>query len=300
MKLPDTTSISVVSAILPETFPSLPLRGLRLVLAGDEFDTWSVAGAIIKFPKTKAHAEKVGIERALHDELSTRLGTLFPEIVAMSEPNGVFPYAMNAYRPAAGHPGQTAEGPMVRPKPWARKRLSTDVAGALASLHKIPIRKATAAGVKRRKVHVDHWLDASEASIDRARRVAGDVVDEFVGSPLPPEARKAGASVLCHADLKGEHLFVSEDSTRLTAVIDWSDMSIAEPAVDLAGLTIWLGPSFVRSVAREYGADEGTAERAIYLGRAGLLKYLDAIAAGDERAPERALLDAQLRAAFST
>jgi aminoglycoside phosphotransferase (APT) family kinase protein len=145
----------------------------------------------------------------------------------------------------------------------------------------------------------DHWLDAGEAAIDRARRVAGDAVDAFLGDPLPPEARVAGKPVVCHADLKGEHLFVSEDGTRLTAIIDWAEMSIAEPAVDLAGLTIWLGPQFVRQVAGECGEAAGTAERAIYLGRAGLLGYLDAIEAGRERAPERALLDAQLRAAFS-
>ena len=71
------------------------------------------------------------------------------------------------------------------------------------------------------------------------------------------EARGAAAGVLCHADLKGEHLFVSEDGTRLTAIVDWADAAIADPAADLAGLAIWLGPAFVREVLRSYAGPRG-------------------------------------------
>lgn len=298
MDLPDTTSKAVVADVVSRAFPTLQPRGLKLLRAGDEFDSWAAGNVVIKFPKSAEHGAKLETERALHGELRARLGELTPEIVATSDASRVFPFPVNAYRKARGRLGQSHEGPIIRPKPWARGNLAKDLGAALVSLHKIPVRTAKTAGVGRRDVLDDHWLDAGEVAIDRARRVAGDGVDAFLGDPLPPEARIAGTPVVCHSDLKGEHLFVSEDGTRLTAIIDWADMSIAEPAVDLAGLTIWLGPSFVRQVAAECGAPAGTAERAVYLGRAGLLEYLDAIEAGRERAPERALLDAQLRAAF--
>ena len=46
-------------------------------------------------------------------------------------------------------------------------------------------------------------------------------------TPARRPARKGGARVLCHGDVKGEHLYVSEDGGRLTAIIDWADMAIS-------------------------------------------------------------------------
>ncbi|HSH32484.1 MAG TPA: phosphotransferase, partial [Actinomycetota bacterium] len=93
---------------------------------------------------------------------------------------------------------------------------------------------------------------------------------------------------------------VSEDGTRLTAIVDWADAAIADPAADLAGLAIWLGPAFVREVLRSYEgpADEGTYHRAVFLARAGLLGFLDGQLAGTSEPAPVAMLDAQLRAVF--
>jgi phosphotransferase family enzyme len=296
--LPDTTVKPVVADVLAHDLSEVSSRGLRLLFAGDEFHTWVTSDAVIKFPTSPASASKLDTEFAMHPALRAKLGDLVPEIIASSESSSRFPLRATAYRKARGRAGQSLDGPMIQPKPWARAGLAGDLAAALAALHAIPVRTAKAAGVRPGPVLDDHWLDAGEAAIDRARAVAGDGVDAFLGAPLPPEAREAGKPVVCHTALKGQHLFVSEDGARLTAIVDWADLSVAEPAVDLAGLTIWLGPSFATQVAGDYGAAPGTAERGVYLGRAGLLGYLDAIEAGRERAPERALLDAQLRAAF--
>ncbi|MGZ4132509.1 MAG: phosphotransferase, partial [Actinomycetota bacterium] len=104
---------------------------------------------------------------------------------------------------------------------------------------------------------------------------------------------------LCHTDLKGEHVFVDETRRRLTAVIDWSDAEVCDPAKDLAGFAIWLGPAFVREVAEAIDADDPTlAERAIWLGRRGLLDYWDAVLAGRETA-QIPLIERQAQIAFS-
>ncbi len=105
--------------------------------------------------------------------------------------------------------------------------------------------------------------------------------------------------VLCHTDVKGEHLFLDDGRARVRSLIDWADAEVCDPAKDYADLTIWLGPAYTRAVVAASGEDDGTlADRAIWLGRAGHLDYWNNVLAGTETAPS-SLITAQLRAAFS-
>ena len=297
--LPDTTSTPVVRALLASSLPDLPTKKLRLVLAGEEFDIWETDGAVVKVPKTAESAAKLDREVALSGLLAERLGPLVPAVRAVGTAGDTFPYCSVAFERSRGRPGQTAEGQMVRPKPWARNSLARDVAAAFSKLHSTPVKRAKADGAVKRPVDVDAMMDIDQKAIARASKVVGDAVDRFLVDPIPAEARKGGAQALCHGDVKGEHLYVSEDGGRLTGIVDWADVAITDPAVDLAGLVIWLGESFLIAVLDLYTgpADEGTLPRALFLARAGLLGYLQLQIAGEVDAP-RALLDAQLRAAF--
>jgi aminoglycoside phosphotransferase (APT) family kinase protein len=118
------------------------------------------------------------------------------------------------------------------------------------------------------------------------RYLQGDV-------PEPPAPDRA---VFCHGDLKGEHLLLVPAGWRVSGVIDWGDARPADPAVDLAGLVIWLGPRFTRMVADRYaGADEGLVDRAVTLARAGMLLGLGDTLRGDGTWP---YVRTQLRQAF--
>ena len=230
-----------------------------------------------------------------------RLGPLVPAMTALGVPTDAFPLAIGLYERARGRQGQQSDGPMLSPKPWARVGLAKAAAAALTSLHGTPAAAARRAGVPKVVLDLDPGFDVSEGALAWATRIAGDAVDAFLIDPLPAEARTKAAQVLCHGAIKGEHLFVSEDGTRLTAIIDWADARLSDPATDLAGLAIWLGPSFVREVLASYGGpvDEGLYDRAVFRARAGLLSSLDAQFAGRSNASV-ALLDAQLRAAFGS
>jgi len=286
--------------LLASSLPDLPTKKLRLVFAGEEFDTWEVDGGVVKFPKAAADAAKLDREVAIAGLLSERLGPLVPAVRAVAIAVDGFPYCSVVFERARGRPGQTAEGQMVRPKPWARTSLARDVAAALSTLHATPLKRARAAGAKKRVLDLDAMMDIDQKAIAYASRVVGDAIDRFLVDPFPAEARQGGAWVLCHGDVKGEHLYVSEDGGRLTGIVDWADLAISDPALDLAGLVIWLGEDFLRAVLDLYTgpADEGTLPRALFLARAGLLGFLQLQLAGEVHAP-RALLDAQLRAAFA-
>jgi aminoglycoside phosphotransferase (APT) family kinase protein len=291
----------VIGPIIREAFPELPTSRPRLVSTTEEFDTWSTAEFIVKFPRTEESGRRLLAEIAAHPLIADRLGEIVPSIVAVAEPSDRFPFPSVAYAGARGRQGQTLEGPIIQPKAWARTTLSRELSSALTRLHTTPMRSVKAAGVVPRRVELDHQVDVGEDAIAWARKIAGDAVDAFLSDPLPAEARKAAPGVLCHADLKGEHLFVSEDGTRLTAIVDWADAAIRDPAADLSGLAIWLGPAFVREVLKTYEgpSDEGTYHRAVFLARSGLLGYLDEQLSGAVEPAPVALLDAQLRAVFS-
>ena len=296
---PDTASASVVRPLIAAAFPDLAPKRPKLVCAGDEHDTWAVGDMVVKFPKSPEQATRLETERAVHPLLVERLGGVVPAI-HVGGPVAGFPFALTAFERAAGRQGQAHDGPILQPKPWARSALAREVAGLLSALHTAPVKRAKALGVPPWPAKIEPGFEVGEAAVDRASRVAGDAVDGFLVDPIPSGSRELGKAVLCHGDLKGEHVFVSEDGTRVTALIDWADVVVADPAVDLAGLVIWLGPSFVREVLSAYTGptDDGTFDRAVFLARSGLLRVLEAQLDG-RAAVTAPLLEAQLRVAFS-
>ena len=62
--LPDTTSSTVVRSLFAEAFPDLPIGRPKLLLAGQEHDTWRVGDVVVKFPKRADHAAKLERERS--------------------------------------------------------------------------------------------------------------------------------------------------------------------------------------------------------------------------------------------
>ncbi len=129
MPAPDTTDLTVVRSILSEVDGSLASLDLRLVLHGDEFDTWAVGDEIfVKFPRSKVFAAKVGIEAAFTPLVQACLGTLVPDIVLASDPIRSFPWPFLGHRRARGIQGQAADGTTVTPSFGARRALAADIA----------------------------------------------------------------------------------------------------------------------------------------------------------------------------
>jgi aminoglycoside phosphotransferase (APT) family kinase protein len=263
---------------------------VELILASDEFDTWSVGvDRIVKVARTPMHAEKVPRERQLHPFIGGILGSLVPKILADGAIEGD-PFLV--YERARGRQGQTIDGASVTP----RASLATSVGATFARLHAADADAALEAGAGNREIGFDA-PSPEDRTIERAVTVAGaQAVERFLAAAPPaPSERRA----LCHADVKGEHLFVDEAAGRLTGIIDWADTDVCDPARDYAGLVIWLGARFTRAAVAASGEDDPTlGDRAIWLGRVALLDYWDGVLTGAETAPIP-LITEQLRVAFS-
>ena len=284
---PDTTAAGTVAAILGSADP------LELVLSSEDFDTWRVGSdRVVKFARSEEHAAKVRVEHALHTLVRAELGELVPAIAFVGEPSARFPWMFLGYEVARGRQGQTLDGSTLAVDP----SVAVDLAAALRRLHGIDAGLARAVGAGDRTLALDPPV-LDPITLDRCVEIAGARVRDFLDAAPPAPA--PDPPVLCHADLKGEHVFVDARGIHLTALIDWADAEFCDPAKDLAGLAIWQGPAFVREVGEAYGGeDPGLIDRAVWLARAGLLAFIQEVDRGRTDAPA-SLLRAQLLAAFS-
>ena len=257
----------------------------------DEFDVWAIGSDLIaKFPRTDVDAAKIDVEEALHPTLRRLLGDVVPPIRRVGSIDGSGRRFI-VHERAGGDQGQTVEGDMIAPG----DELADHVGALLRSVHQVGAREAFELGAGERPLSFE-VPELRDTTVAATTEIAGDAVGRFLSSPGPPPSDRR---TLCHTDIKGEHVFVDERCQRVTAIIDWADSEVCDPAKDYAGLVGWLGPAFARACIAASGEDDPTlADRAIWLDRAGILDYWDAVLAGRETAPIP-LITAQLRTAFS-
>jgi aminoglycoside phosphotransferase (APT) family kinase protein len=257
----------------------------------DEFDVWAVGDDLVaKFPRTDIDAAKVDVEEALHPTMRRLLGDVVPRIRRVGSIDGS-ERRFIVHERATGEQGQTIEGTTIAPGDG----LADHIGALLGTLHEVGAREAFELGAGERPLSFE-VTELSDASVTATTEIAGDAVGRFLSSTPP---RPSDRRTLCHTDIKGEHVFVDERRRRVTAIIDWADTEVCDPAKDYAGLVGWLGPAFARACIAASREDDPTlADRAIWLDRAGILDYWDAVLAGRETAPIP-LITAQLRAAFS-
>lgn len=100
-----------------------------------------------------------------------------------------------------------------------------------------------------------HIADARDCNYIRS------VFEEF----LSADAAHFRSSALIHGDLSVPHILWDQEDAKVTAIIDFGDMIIADPAGDLAGLYENYGPGFMRYLMRHSpSADLETLLRRVY------------------------------------
>jgi aminoglycoside phosphotransferase (APT) family kinase protein len=262
---------------------------LHRMFLNDEFDVWAIGdGLVAKFPRTEIDAAKVPVETSLHPRLRGLLGDVVPAI-RMTGTMAASGHRFIVHERATGTQGQTVDGVTIAPA----RGLADHIGMLLGTLHQVGSDEALGAGTRTVSFEVQSLGDATVSAMTQ---IAGDAIGRFLAS-TPPET--SARRTLCHTDIKGEHVFVDDDRRRVTAIIDWADTEVCDPAKDYAGLVIWLGPALTRASVQANGEDDPTlVDRAIWLGRAGIVAYWDDVLKGVEQAPT-ALITEQLRIAFS-
>jgi aminoglycoside phosphotransferase (APT) family kinase protein len=247
---------AAVEALLAAQAPALQPGTIRYLNEG--WDSWVYAARdgeggewILRFPKKAEVARRLEREIALLPLLAPRLPLLVPRFEWVGRPGAGYPHRFAGYPRLPGRPAiECAEDA------FDAAALGSALGAFLAALHGFPVAEARRLGIEP-----DDAGTPDEDAEDARQMLAG------IGSALPPRERAAAlallgrpppaseAAVLAHTDFFLEHVVV--DRGRPVGVIDWSDVAIGDPGVDLGGLYSWMGEPMLAAGLSLYCARRG-------------------------------------------
>lgn len=253
-------STDAAAALIDAQFPALAPVALTTLGGGWDNVAYVTNGrSVFRFPRRQIAAGLLAREARILPRLAPHLPTPIPAPQYIGTPTPDYPFVFTGY-PLL--PGRTAD---ERPPTLAgRMALATDLAQFLRALHAIPIDPATRAwapgdeidraNLPSRAPRVRERLTANAAALDEARiaRLCATIAD-LATTPL------ARTTCWVHGDLYRRHLLL-DTADRLAGVIDWGDLHLGDPALDLS--IAW---TFLPRPARDlFRARYGRADDAVW------------------------------------
>jgi len=264
----DRIDAALAGSVIREQFPDLQPSHVTWLGEGCDSVAFDVGNEwVFRFPKRDDVERQLLMEMRLLPFLARRSPLRMPEYRFRGVPTPRFPRHFGGYPRI---PGSPAIGIDLDALPLAR--LARGLATFLSWLHAFPPDQAAELGVPRQDAEANIAEARTEALKDFeavARMAPALVVREWVD--FLSEAPAAAGTVhqtsrLVHADLAAEHVLYDFATRSLAGVIDWSEVSIGDTAVDLAGVLHWGGDRLLQMVLLTYRGpvDRATLARARY------------------------------------
>lgn len=269
-------SAELARALLRSQFPDLADAPLALLGRGWDMDVWRCGGLVFRFPRRPLAIPLCETELRVLPQLAPLLPVRIPVPSHIGRPEAAFP------APFYGHPylpGRTAD--RVHPDAAERCALAPAIARFLRTLHQErvsgvppdPFRGAMQGTSERALLRIER--------LERSRWAAHLPAARARLQRPPPEADGA-LHVLLHGDFYLRHLLLDRLG-ELAGVIDWGDVCLGDPAVDLSIAYTFLPEEAHPDFFAVYGeVDAAVRTRACHRGLAhsiGLLAY--AVDVGD-------------------
>ena len=248
-----TVSLELARELVESQFPEL--APVEVEPLGDGWDNTAVlvGGEIVfRFPRRQVAVGLLEAECGVLGRIGSRLPLPIPVPEWIGGPEERFPWPFAGYRKLRG---ETADRAALDRE--SRDRAAPSLGEFLAALHAFPAAAAREAGAPP-----DTWrrLDNPYRAEQIVGRLAEAVDGGAIGDPHPLEAVvedvpldwRPGTETLAHGDLYSRHLLVDELG-RPSGVIDWGDLHVGDPAVDLAIAHAFLPPSGHDAFRRAYG-----------------------------------------------
>jgi aminoglycoside phosphotransferase (APT) family kinase protein len=235
--------------LVGEQFPGLRGAPVEPLATGWDNTIMLVGGQwCFRFPRRAVAVPGVEREAAVLPRLAEHLPLPVPVPELIGRPSGDYPWPFWGARLIPGR-----ELPETGLPDAERARAAEELGGFLRALHDPALVAVAGPGLPRDPMHRADPAVRAPMARDQLARLARHGIpaaDPAVARLLADAAElgpPTGTVAVCHGDLHARHVLVDEDGAA-AGVIDWGDLCLADPAVDL-------------SVA--YGAFSGPARAAL-------------------------------------
>ncbi len=244
--------IDAYTMLIEENFPQIAMRTVRPSTKGwDSFVLEVNDELIFRFPMRDDVIEPLQRESRLLPVLERTLSTPIPHFEYMGRGNAEYPYTFVGYHKIGGI---ALDDPRITPKQLLA--LVPALATFLDELHSFPVAQAIQLGVQEhtptlwREIYQERYIDLQKRVfplLDAKLRMKSELLwEDFLNN----KTLFTFQPKLVHRDLSGEHIFCEQDV--LSRVIDWSDVTIGDPAIDFVGLHWIGGKQFIEQIVMRY------------------------------------------------
>ena len=257
--------------LIEAQFPELVPVRLERIGAGWDNDAYQVNGRwVFRFPRRQIAAALIEREADALPRLAPHLPLPVPTPVFAGVPGDGYPYPFAGYAHLSG-----TTACRIAWTDHARAANAALLAHFLATLHAVPVDDELRGRVPGDTIGRTDLAARAAQFKERLRVLAPDLPDLCPGhdaatlaaladrlARTPPHA---GPPVIVHGDLYARHLLVADAAKTVCGVIDWGDVHIGDPALDLSLAFSFLPPGKARETFRVAYArpiDEPTWNRA--------------------------------------
>ena len=253
-----------------EEFPDVTWTSHRYLRHGWDHTVLVLDEALVfRVPKARAYRDALANEARLLRHLRPRVDVGIPDYVYESADGSFAGYPLLAGR-------ELDVATFGRLSDTERERIAEQLATFLTAVHETPKSVVRECGVSRQDPQKDleDLRRDTEALVlprltPREARVVGAFLAELAG-----ELQSTPPTCLVHGDLSGAHILWDAESQQVN-IIDFSDRSVGDPALDFAGL-LGYGHDFAGRVLELYRGrkDDGLLRRAHLYFRRGSLETM--------------------------
>jgi len=245
---------TLVRRLLESQMPELAERPIRAIDHGWDNAMFRLGEDLsVRLPRREVAANLVRNEQAALPSIAPALQIAIPSPLHVGEPSPEYPWAWSVL---PWFDGQTAD---LTPPAEDQAEVFADF---LQALHRVPnpqnapLNDVRGVPLVERQTVIEERLDRLRSATDRITPTIDAVWRDALAEP------PTSMDVWLHGDLHTRNILVEDE--RLSAIIDWGDVTSGDAACDLAGIWMLFESTEARAVAAaRYGMDDSLRARSL-------------------------------------